>query len=333
MTLPTTMRAIDPAEPGGPEVLAVVERPVPAPGPGEVLIRVAAAGVNRPDVLQRKGRYPMPPGAPSIPGLEVAGEIVAVGAGVHRWQGGEPVCALLAGGGYAQYAAAPEGQCLPIPTGLSLVDAASLPETHFTVWKNLFGAGRLRRGETALIHGGTSGIGVTAIQMAVARGARVIVTVGSEAKVEAALALGAHAAIDYSAQDFVAEITRLTGGQGVDVVLDMIGADYLPRNLECLAPGGRHVSIATQHGPKAELDVPTMMRRNLTLTGSMLRAQPVAIKAAIARALETEVWPLYASGGMRAVIDRTYPLAEAPQAHARMEASAHVGKIVLEIAQ
>lgn len=331
MILPTTMRAIDPAEHGGPEVLVVVKRPLPTPGPGDVLIRVHAAGVNRPDVLQRKGRYPMPPGAPTIPGLEVAGEIVGVGDGVHRWQGGERVTALLSGGGYAEYAAAPEGQCLPIPGTLTMVEAASLPETHFTVWKNLIEGAKLRSGETALVHGGTSGIGVTAIQVGRAMGARIIVTVGSAAKVQAALKLGAEAAIDYSAQDFVAEVERLTQGRGVDIVLDMISADYVPRNLQCLALGGRHVSIATQHGPKAEVDIGLVMRKGLVLTGSMLRPQPIAIKAAIARSLEREVWPLIASGGVRPVIDRTYTLDQAADAHARMEASTHVGKIVLEV--
>ena len=331
MTLPNTMRAIDPAHAGGPEVLTIVERPVPSAGPGEVLIRVHAAGVNRPDVLQRKGRYPMPSGAPTIPGLEVAGEIVRVGEGVHRWQGGERVTALLSGGGYAEYATAPEGQCLPIPGALTMVEAASLPETHFTVWKNLIEGARLRAGEIALVHGGTSGIGVTAIQLGRALGARIIVTVGSASKIEAALALGAEAAIDYTTQDFVSEVDRLTQGRGVDIVLDMISADYIPRNLLCLAPGGRHVSIATQHGQKAEVDIGLIMRKGLTLTGSMLRPQPIAIKAAIARSLEREVWPLIANGGVRAVIDRTYRLEHAADAHARMEASQHVGKIVLEV--
>ncbi len=324
------MRAIDPAEPGGPEVLTIVERSVPVPGPGEVLIRVHAAGVNRPDVLQRKGRYPMPPGAPTIPGLEAAGEIVALGKGVHRWKVGERVTALLSGGGYAEYAAAPEGQCLPIPGALTMIEAASLPETHFTVWKNLVEGGRLRGGDIVLAHGGTSGIGVTAIQVGRMLGARMIVTVGSAAKAEAARALGAEA-IDYTAQDFVAETAALTGGRGVDIVLDMISADYIPRNLECLAPGGRHVSIATQHGQKAEVDIGLIMRKGLVMTGSMLRPQPMAVKAAIARSLEREVWPSIATGGVRAVIDQTYRLDEAADAHRRMEASQHVGKIVLEV--
>lgn len=332
MTLPTTMRAIDPVlHPGGPEVLVLVERPVPAPGRGEVLILVHAAGVNRPDVLQRKGRYPMPPGAPTIPGLEVAGEIVALGEGVHRWQMGDRVTALLIGGGYAEYAVAPEGQCLPIPGALTMVEAASLPETHFTVWKNLVEGAKLCAGDTALVHGGTSGIGVTAIQVGSALGARILVTVGSASKVQAALKLGAQAAIDYTTQDFVAEVDRLTQGRGVDIVLDMISADYIPRNLQCLAPAGRHVSIATQHGQKAEVDIGLIMRKGLTMTGSMLRPQPIAVKAAIARSLEREVWPLIASGEVRPVIDRSYRLEDAAEAHARMEASTHVGKIVMEV--
>ena len=330
MPIPQTMRAIDPAEVGGPEVLIIAGRPVPTPAPGEVLIRVHAAGVNRPDVLQRKGRYPMPPGTPTIPGLEVAGEIVAAGNAVHRWRQGDEVTALLAGGGYAEYTTAPEGQCLPIPARLSMVEAASLPETHFTVWKNLVEGAKLRAGEVVLVHGGTSGIGVTAIQVGRALGARIIVTVGSAAKAEAARALGAQA-IDYSVQDFVAEVAALTHQSGVDIVLDMIGADYVPRNLACLALNGRHVSIATQHGAKAEVDISLLMRKGLTMTGSMLRPQSVAVKAAIARSLEREVWPLIASGGVRAVIDRTYRLEDAAKAHARMEAGEHVGKIVLEI--
>lgn len=328
--LPATMRAIDPAGPGGPEVLALVERPVPFPAPGEVLIRVAAAGVNRPDVLQRKGNYPMPPGAPSIPGLEAAGEVAALGEGVNRWRVGDAVTALLIGGGYAQFAAAPEGQCLPIPAGLTMIEAASLPETFFTVWSNLFDRAAARRGESALVHGGTSGIGVTAIQLGRALGLRVAVTAGSAAKCEAARALGAELAIDYNADDFVAAIEAWLPG-GVDIVLDMIGGDYVPRNLACLAPGGRHVSIATQRGRETALNLGLMMTRALKLTGSLLRPQPVAFKAAIARALEREAWPLLASGEVRPVIDRVYPLAEAAQAHMRMEASQHIGKIMLEV--
>ena len=328
MSIPSLMTAIDPAAPGGPELLVPVERPVPQPGPGEVLIRVHAAGVNRPDVLQRLGLYPMPPGAPSIPGLEVAGEVV-VGNG--RWQAGDRVCALVAGGGYAQYCAAPVEQCLPIPAGISVTNAAGLPETYFTVWSNLFERGRAAPGETILVHGGTSGIGVTAILLAKARGLTVIVTAGSAAKCAAATALGADHAIDYKTQDFVAEVARITGGRGVDVVLDMVGGDYITRNTKCLADDGRHVSIAFQRGPVAEVNFSDVMRRRLTLTGSTLRPRPVAFKAGIAAALERDVWPLFAAGKLRAVTDRLFPLAEAADAHRRMEAGDHVGKIILEV--
>ena len=323
------MTAIDPEKPGGPEVLVATQRPVPTAGPGEVLIRVAAAGVNRPDVLQRMGLYPMPPGAPTIMGLEVAGEVV-VGSG--RWQVGDKVCALVAGGGYAEYCVAPADQCLPVPEGLSVADAAGLPETYFTVWSNLFDRGRAAAGETVLVHGGTSGIGVTAILLAKARGLTVIVTAGSAAKCEAALTLGADHAIDYKAQDFVAEVARITGGKGVDVVLDMVGGDYIPRNVACLADDGRHVSIALQRGAKAEVNFIDVMRKRLTISGSMLRPRPVAFKAAIAAALEAEVWPLFVAGKLRAVTDRVYPLADAAEAHRRMEAGDHVGKILLKVA-
>ena len=323
------MTAIDPEKPGGPEVLVATQRPVPTAGPGEVLIRVAAAGVNRPDVLQRMGLYPMPSGAPTIMGLEVAGEVV-VGSG--RWQVGDKVCALVAGGGYAEYCVAPADQCLPVPEGLSVADAAGLPETYFTVWSNLFDRGRAAAGETVLVHGGTSGIGVTAILLAKARGLTVIVTAGSAAKCEAALTLGADHAIDYKAQDFVAEVARITGGKGVDVVLDMVGGDYIPRNVACLADDGRHVSIALQRGAKAEVNFIDVMRKRLTISGSMLRPRPVAFKAAIAAALEAEVWPLFVAGKLRAVTDRVYPLADAAEAHRRMEAGDHVGKILLKVA-
>ena len=326
--LPTTMTAIDPAGAGGAELLVPVTRPVPVPGDGEVLIRVAAAGVNRPDVLQRLGLYPMPPGTPSILGLEVAGEVV-VGAG--RWTAGDRVCALLAGGGYAEYAVAPVGQCLPVPDGLNLTDAAGLPETYFTVWSNLFDRGRAVAGETVLVHGGTSGIGTTAILLAKARGLTAIVTCGSAAKCAAALALGADHAIDYKTGDFAAEVTATTRGRGVDVVLDMVGGDYIARNIAVLADDGRHVSIAFQRGPRAEVNFSDVMRRRLTLTGSTLRPRPVAFKAAIAAALEREVWPLFASGQLRAVTDIVLPLGEAAQAHRRMEAGDHVGKIVLRV--
>ncbi len=325
------MTAIDPAGPGGPDVLVPVTRPVPVPGPGEVLVRVAAAGVNRPDVLQRLGLYPMPPGAPTIPGLEIAGTIVALGAEVTRWRVGDAVCALVAGGGYAEYCTAPAGQCLPVPAGMAMVDAAGLPETWFTVWSNVMDRGHARPGETMLVHGGTSGIGVTAIQLGTALGLTVIVTAGSAEKCAAALRVGAAHAIDYKTQDFVAEVARITGGRGVDLVLDMVGGDYVPRNLQCLADDGRHVSIARQRGSHADLDLALVMVRRLTLTGSMLRPRSVAFKAAIAETLEGVIWPEFESGRLTPVTDRVFPLAEAAEAHRRMEAGTHVGKIVLRI--
>ena len=331
MTIPATMTAIDPAAPGGPEVLQPVTRPVPVAGPGDVLIKVSAAGVNRPDVLQRLGLYPMPPGTPTIPGLEVAGTIVAVGVEVTRWRVGDTVCALVAGGGYAEYCAAPAGQCLAVPVGMSLIDAAGLPETWFTVWSNVMDRGRARSGETILIHGGTSGIGVTAIQLGTALGLTVIVTAGNADKCAAALRLGAAQAIDYNAQDFVAEVARLTDRRGVDLVLDMVGGDYLARNLQCLADDGRHISIAFQRGPRADLDLTAVMRRRLTLTGSMLRPRPVAFKTAIAETLEGVIWPEFEAGRITPVTDMVFPLAEAADAHRRMEAGTHVGKIVLRV--
>ncbi|GGI67001.1 NAD(P)H quinone oxidoreductase [Polymorphobacter multimanifer] len=330
-SIPTTMTAIDPAAPGGPEVLLPVQRPVPTPGPEDVLVRVAAAGVNRPDVLQRLGLYPMPPGTPSIPGLEIAGTIVAVGDAVSRWRPGDQVCALVPGGGYAEYCTAPAGQCLPVPAGMALTDAAGLPETWFTVWSNVVDRGRARSGETILVHGGTSGIGVTAIKLAKVLGLRIIVTAGSPEKTAAALTLGAHAAIDYKSQDFVEEVRTLTQGRGVDLVLDMVGGDYLPRNLKCLAEDGRHVSIAFQRGNTAELDLTAVMRKRLTLTGSMLRPRSIAFKTAIAETLEGAVWPEFESGRLQPVTDRIFPLAEAAEAHRRMEAGSHVGKIILSV--
>jgi NADPH2:quinone reductase len=320
-----TMIAIDPAGPGGPEVLQPVERPVPTPGPGEVLIRVAAAGVNRPDVMQRLGFYPPPPGAPTIPGLEVAGTIV----GGRR--DGEGVCALVAGGGYAQYCVAPEGQCLPVPAGFSMVEAAALPETFFTVWTNLFQRGGAKAGDTVLVHGGTSGIGTTAILLGKVFGLTVVVTAGSAAKCARALEIGAACAIDYKSQDFVAEVKRITGGAGVDVVLDMVGGDYLPRNLICLAEDGRHVSIAAQRGASVEIPVWEVIRRRLTLTGSTLRARTVEFKAALAEELKRLVWPHLEAGRIRPVIHSTFPLADAAGAHRLMDSSEHVGKIVLEV--
>ena len=322
---PQMMTAIDPAEPGGPEVLQPVERPVPKPGPGEVLLRVEAAGVNRPDVMQRLGFYPPPPGAPTIPGLEVAGTI----AGGER--DGERVCALVAGGGYAQYCAAPEGQCLPVPAGFSMVEAAALPETFFTVWSNLFQRGGARAGDTVLVHGGTSGIGTTAILLGKAFGLTVIVTAGSAAKCARALEIGAAHAIDYKAQDFVTEVKRLTGGAGVAIVLDMVGGDYVPRNLACLGEEGRHVSIAAQRGASAEIPIWDVMRKRLALTGSTLRARSEGFKAALAEELRREVWPHLEAGRIRPVIHSTFPLADAAGAHRLMESGDHVGKIVLEV--
>ena len=329
--IPDTMLAIDPGTPGGPEVLVPVERPVPEPGADEVLIRVAAAGVNRPDVMQRMGVYPPPPGAPSIPGLEVAGTIVDMGEGVAREMMGLQVCTLLAGGGYAEYAVAPADLCLNVPPALTPVEAAAVPETFSTVWTNLFRLGGAGRGDDVLVHGGTSGIGTTAILLGRLFGLNVIVTAGSAEKCARALEIGAAHAIDYKAQDFVGEVERLTEGRGVAVVLDMVGGDYLPRNLACLAEEGRHVSIAIQRGPMAELSLWDVMRKRLVLTGSTLRARSVDFKAALASELEREVWPHLAAGTIRPVIDRVYPLAEAAQAHRRMESGDHVGKIVLEV--
>jgi putative PIG3 family NAD(P)H quinone oxidoreductase len=329
MPIPATMRAIDPASPGGPEVLTLAERPVPQPGPDEVLIRVAAAGVNRPDVLQRMGMYPPPPGAPSIPGLEVAGEVVAVGAGVPEELIGQPMCALLAGGGYAEYAVAPHGQCLPIPHALSMIEAAAMPETLFTVWTNLFERGYASEDDTVLVHGGTSGIGTMAIALCNLFGVRVIVTAGSDEKCAAAQGLGADVAINYRTQDFVARIREETGGAGCAVVLDMVGGDYVARNLQCLADDGRHVSIAVQGGAMATIPVFEVMRRRLTLTGSTLRPRDAAFKALVADELARTVWPHVEAGKLKPVIDRSYPLAEAAEAHRRMEGGEHVGKIVL----
>jgi len=318
-----TMIAIDPAGPGGPEVLEAVERPVPEPGPGELLIAVEAAGVNRPDVVQRLGLYPPPPGAPSILGLEVAGTIAS------GPRSGERVCALVAGGGYAQFCVAPEGQCLPVPDDYSMIEAAALPETFFTVWTNLFQRGGAKSGDSVLVHGGTSGIGTTAILLGKLFGLEVIVTAGSADKCARALDAGAAHAIDYKAQDFVEAVKRLTGGRGVAVVLDMVGGDYVARNFDCLAEEGRHVSIAVQRGAKAEVPLWQIMARRLVLTGSTLRAREPAFKAAVAEALRSEVWPRLSE--IRPLIDSVFPLASAGDAHRRMESGAHVGKIVLKV--
>ncbi len=327
--LPHMMQAIDPEAPGGPEVLRLVERPVPQPAAGEVLIRVAAAGVNRPDVLQRKGGYAPPPGAPSIPGLEIAGTIVAVGEGVDDVQIGQPVCALLAGGGYAQYAVAPAGQCLPIPEGLEMIEAAAIPETLFTVWTNLFERAFATEGDSVLLHGGTSGIGTMAIALSNIFGLTIIVTAGSDSKCARALELGADHAINYKTEDFVARVKAITGGKGVTAVIDTVGGDYVPRNLQCLADDGRHVSIAVQGGAQATIPLFEIMRRRLTLTGSTLRPRDTAFKTLVADEIARTVWPHVESGRLRPVIDQVFPLGEAAAAHARMEEGDHVGKIVL----
>ena len=326
------MQAVEIREPGAPEVLRLAERPQPQPGAGEVLIRVAASGVNRPDVMQRKGLYPPPPGASDLPGLEVAGEVVGGDAAAMAQAGlkaGDRVCALVAGGGYAQYCVAPVGQCLPIPRGLSEVEAAGLPETFFTVWSNVVDRGALQPGETLLVQGGTSGIGVTAIQMAKAMGATVIATAGSDDKCAACLQLGADHAINYKTQDFSAEALRLTGGRGVDVILDMVAGDYVAREVECLAEDGRLVIIALQGGVKSGFNAAKVLTRRLTITGSTLRPRSLDFKATIAAALRAKVWPLIESGAIRPVVHARLPAAEAAEAHALMESSQHVGKIVL----
>jgi putative PIG3 family NAD(P)H quinone oxidoreductase len=329
--LPSRMTVIGIRAPGGPEVLVPEERPVPAPGAGEVLVKVAAAGVNRPDVMQRQGSYPPPPGASDIPGLEIAGEVVALGPGATRFKLGDKVAALVAGGGYAQYCPVHEANALPVPPTLSLIEAAAIPETFFTVWHNAFERGGLKSGETLLVHGGSSGIGTTAIQLAKAFGARVIVTAGSAEKCDACRKLGADVAVNYKSEDFVAATKTATGGKGADVILDMVGGDYIERNYEAAAVEGRVVQIAFQGGPRANVDFRRLMLKRLVHTGSTLRARTVADKAAIARALEAKVWPLIAVGKVKPAIYRTFPLAEAASAHALMETSTHIGKIVLTI--
>jgi len=329
--LPSRMTAIAIPAPGGPEVLVPEERPVPRPGAGEILVKVAAAGVNRPDVMQRMGLYPPPKGASDIPGLEIAGEVVAVGDGVRRWKTGDRVTALVAGGGYAQYCPVHESNALPIPHGLSEVEAAAIPETFFTVWHNTFERGALKRGETLLVHGGSSGIGTTAIQLAKAFGARVITTAGSREKCEACRRLGADVAVNYRTEDFVGITKEATGGRGAEVIVDMVGGDYIERNYEAAAVDGRIVQIAFQGSPKATVDFRRMMLKRLTHTGSTLRSRSVADKAAIARAVEENVWPLIAAGKVKPIIYRTFPLREAAGAHALMESSQHIGKIVLTL--
>jgi len=326
--LPTTMTAIDPADAGGPEVLVPVERPVPQPGPGELLIKVAAAGVNRPDLMQREGKYPPPAGAPSILGLELAGEVVALGEGADARLMGRPVMALVAGGAYAEYAVAPSGQCMAVPPSLTMAEAAALPETLFTVWSNVFERGRAAPGETLLVHGGTSGIGTIATKLAKMFGLTVIVTAGSAEKCRRALEIGADHAIDYRTQDFVAEVKAIAP-EGVNLVLDMVGGDYIARNIACMADEGRHVSIAVQRGATAEIPVWKVMQKRLTLTGSTLRARDVGFKTHLRDQLVRTVWPLLAEGRLKPVIDSTFPLAQAADAHRRLEASDHVGKTVL----
>ena len=325
------MIAVEIVKPGPPDVLVAAERPTPSPGPGEVLIKVAAAGVNRPDVMQRMGHYPPPPGITDIPGMEVAGVVEDVGAGVRDIRVGDRVCALVAGGGYAEFCVAPSPQCLPIPVNMDFVHAAAIPETFFTVWTNVFERGRLKAGESLLVHGGTSGIGTTAIQLARALGSRVFVTAGSAEKCAAGERLGAERAINYRETDFVAAVKEATGGKGVDVILDMVGGDYLPRNMDALAIDGRLVSIAVQGGVKAQLNILTMMQKRLTLTGSTLRTRTVAEKGAIAAALTQHVWPLLESGAVRPLIHATFPLRDAAEAHRVMESGAHVGKLVLVV--
>lgn len=331
MIVPETMRAIDPEKPGGPEVLVPVERPVPKPGEGEVLIKVAAAGINRPDVMQRMGLYPPPPGAPSILGLEAAGTIVAVGGEVAPEMIGQPICALVNGGAYAEYVVAPAGQCLPVPPALTMVEAAAMPETLFTVWTNVFERAYAADGDWLLVHGGTSGIGMMAIALARLFRLTVLVTAGSDAKCEAARAAGAADAINYRTEDFVERVKHITGGRGVDIVLDMIGGDYVPRNLECLAEEGRHVSIAVQRGMEATIPLWQVMRKRLVLTGSTLRARDATFKGLVADELARAVWPHVEQGRLKPVIDSTFPLAQAADAHRRMESGEHVGKIVLTV--
>ena len=328
MTIPKLMQAIEISAPGGPEMLRLVERPVPDPGIDEVLVRVAAAGVNRPDILQRMGAYPPPPGASDIPGLEIAGTVVAAGEGASHLIGTR-VCALVAGGGYAQYCLAPAGTCLPVPEVLRMTEAAAMPETLFTVWINLFERGFAADGDTVLVHGGTSGIGTMAILLGRLFGLDVIVTCGSDAKCDAARSIGASHAINYRDQDFVAVVKELTGGKGVDVVLDMVGGDYVPRNLQCLADDGRHVSIAFQRGPVAEIPIVEVMRRRLTLTGSTLRPRDVHFKTMVTDELAKTVWPYVEGNRLKPVIDQVFPLSQTAAAHARMESGEHVGKIVL----
>ena len=322
------MRAVEIAKPGGPEELKPVQRPVPQPKAGEILIKVAAAGVNRPDVLQRKGLYAVPPDASDLPGLEVAGEVVSNG---KTFKAGDKVCALVHGGGYAEYCVTPEVQALPVPKGLSLTEAASLPETFFTVWSNVYDRGGLKPGESLLVQGGSSGIGVTAIQMATATGNAVFATAGSDEKVAACVRLGARQAFNYQTQDWAAELRTVTGGKGVNVILDMVGGDYFPKELKCLADDGRLVFIAFLRGPKTELDINELMRRRLTVTGSTLRPRPVEFKGYVAKNLREKIWPLIEAGKIKPEIYKTFALEQAADAHRLMETSQHIGNIVLTV--
>src|SRR5687767_4193638 len=331
MNIPTKMKAVEIARPGGPEVLKPAERQVPVAKPHEILIKVAAAGVNRPDVLQRSGNYPVPPDASDLPGLEVAGEVVAKGDSVKMWSIGDKVCALVHGGGYAEYCVAPEVQALPVPKAMSMLEAASLPETVFTVWGNVYDRGRLAPGESLLVQGGSSGIGVTAIQMAAATGNRVFATAGSDEKCAACVRLGAERAINYRTQDFEKEILAATGGKGVNVILDMVGGDYVPKELKCLADDGRLVFIAFLRGPKTELDINALMRRRLTITGSTLRPRTVEFKGYLAKNLREKIWPLIEAGKIKPEIFKTFPLEQAAEAHRLMESSQHIGKLVLTL--
>lgn len=331
-TLPETMTAIVIKAPGGPEVLVAAERPVPVPGPGEILIRVGAAGVNRPDIMQRRGQYPPPPGAPvEIPGLEVAGEVVACGVGASRFTPGDRVCALLPGAGYAEYAKVDESNALPVPRGFTVEEAAAIPETFFTIWPSIFERGRLEPGESILIHGGASGVGTSAIQLARAFGARVFVTAGNAEKCAACVGLGAEVAINYNTEDFVAVVKHATGGRGVDVILDMVGGDYVNRNYEAAAEEARIVQIAVQKGVRSEVDIRRLMVKRLWHTGSTLRPRSVEFKARIASVLHEKVWPLFENRTIAPVIGSTYPLVRAADAHARMDAGDHVGRIVLTV--
>jgi NADPH:quinone reductase len=323
------MKAIIITHPGGPEVLQVAERPTPAFAADEVLVKVAAAGVNRPDIAQRKGHYPPPPGASGIPGLEIAGIVEDVGVGVQRWKKGDRVCALVTGGGYAEYCNVPQGQCLPIPGNLSFIEAASLPETFFTVWSNVFDRGALKRGETLLVHGGSSGIGVAAIQMAKVLGSTVYVTAGSDEKCRFCEDLGADKAINYKTSDFSAVIKQITSGKGVDVILDMVGGDYTPKNIESLADDGRLVMINMMMGKDVKMDLGQVMRKRLVITGSTLRSRDAAFKTGIAHNLEKTIWPLLASGKIKAVINKVFPAEKAADAHRLMESSQHTGKLIL----